>query len=197
LARIPIAVERADRNTFVGPGVGIPPGRVEESGTFKTYGIPGGKYFVRVPGAPPGWTLRSVTSEGHDISDMPFDVGSADVGNIVITFTDRQTKVTGVVRDASGNPDPDALVVVFPADSAAWSSFGLNPRRMRGIRTTKSGTYTFGFPPGEYVIAAVKEEHLGSWQYPEMLEALSRIGVQVRLSEGDTRTQDLKIGVVK
>jgi hypothetical protein len=197
LARIPITVERADRGTNAGPGVGIPPGRVDESGTFKTYGIPGGKYFVRVLGAPPGWTLRSVTSEGRDISDMPFDVGSADVGNIVITFTDRQTKVTGVVRDVSGNLDPDALVVVFPADSAAWTSFGLNPRRMRAIRTTKSGTYTFGFPPGEYVIAAVKEEHLGSWQYPEMLEALSRIGIHVRLTEGDTRTQDLKTGVVK
>ena len=90
---------------------------------------------MRVGGAPPGWTLRSVTSEGRDISDTPLDVGSADVANIVITFTDRQTKVTGVVRGANGNADPDALVVVFPADSAAWTGFGLNPRRMRSTRT--------------------------------------------------------------
>jgi hypothetical protein len=102
------------------------------------------------------------------------------------------------VRGANGNADPDALVVIFPADSAAWTGFGLNPRRMRSIRPAQSGKYTFGgVPPGEYVVAAVKEENLGSWQYPEMLEALSRIGSQVRLSEGDTRTQDLKTGVVK
>jgi uncharacterized protein (DUF2141 family) len=196
LVRVPVMIERADRNAA--PGGTIPPGRVEESGTFKTYGIPGGKYLVRVGSAPPGWTLRSVTSEGRDISDTPLDVGSADVANILITFTDRQTKLTGVVRGAGGNVDPDALVVIFPADSAAWTGFGLNPRRMRSTPTAKAGTYTFGgLPPGEYVIAAVKEENLGSWQYPEMLEALSRIGSQVRLSEGDTRTQDLKTGVVK
>jgi hypothetical protein len=199
LVRIPIVIERADHSSGpVGPGMGIPPGRVEESGTFKTYGIPGGKYLVRVLGAPPGWTLRSVMSEGRDISDTPLDVGSADVANIVITFTDRQTNVTGVVRGADGNADPDALVVIFPADSATWTGFGLNPRRVRSIRSARNGKYTFGgVPPGEYVVAAVKEENLGSWQYPEMLEALSRIGSQVRLSEGDTRTQDLKTGVVK
>lgn len=199
LVRVSIVVERADRSGIpAGPGAAIPPGRVEESGTFKTYGIPGGKYFVRAGGAPPGWTLRSVTNEGRDILDTPLDVGSADVGNIVITFTDRETKLTGVVRGASGHADPDAVVVIFPADSAAWTGFSLSLRRMRSARPAKTGTYTFGgLPPGEYVIAAVKEENLGSWQYPEMLEALSRIGSQVRLSEGDTRTQDLKTGVVK
>ena len=198
LARVPILVERADRGMNAGPGVNIPPGRVDESGAFKTYGIPGGKYFVRVLGAPAGWTVRSVTSEGRDISDTPLDIGTADVTNIVITLTDRETKVTGVVRGANGTADPDALVVIFPADSAAWSAFGLNPRRMRSTRVAKSGTYTFGgLPPGEYVVAAVKEENLGTWQYPEMLDALSRIGTQVRLTEGDTRSQDLKTGVVK
>ena len=69
---------------------------------------------------------------------------------------------------------------------------------MRSTRPAKSGAYTFsGLPPGEYFVAAVKEENLGSWQYPDMLESLSRIGSQVRLSEGETRTQDLKTGVVK
>jgi hypothetical protein len=163
-----------------------------------TYGLPGGKYLVRVGGNPPGYWLRSVMSEGRDISDTPLEVGVADVGSIVITFTDRPTKLTGSVRGANGNADPDAMVVIFPADSTAWTGFGLNPRRMRSARVAKSGAYSFtGLPPGEYVVAAVKEENLDSWQYPDALEALSRLGTAVRLLEGDTRTQDLKTGVVR
>jgi hypothetical protein len=153
---------------------------------------------VRVGGTPAGWTLRSVISEGRDISDTPLDLGAADVGNVVITFTDRPTKLTGSVRGAGGNADPDALVVIFPADNSAWTGFGLNPRRMRSTRAAKSGAYTFsGLPPGEYIVAAMKDEAIGSWQHPEMLDALSRIGTSVRLLEGDTRTQDLKTGVVR
>jgi hypothetical protein len=196
LLRVPIMIERFDRSS--GLGTVLPPGRVDESGAFTTYGLPGGKYLVRIGGNPPGYTLRSVMSEGRDISDTPLDLGAADVGNIVITFTDRPTKLTGSVRGPDGNVDPDAMVVVFPADSTAWTNFGLNPRRMRSTRVAKRGTYTFtGLPPGEYVLAAVKEENLGSWQYPDMLEALSRLGNLVRLLEGDTRTQDLKTGVVR
>ncbi len=198
LTRLPITVDRTDRTATPGFGNTIPPGRVEESGVFRTYGLPGGKYLVRVVGAPPGWTLRSVVSEGRDISETPLEVGAADVSNIVITFSDRPSKLTGVVRGPSGTPDPEALVVVFPAESAAWSESGPFPRRMRSARPARTGTYTFtGLPPGEYFVAAIKEEFLSAWQYPEMLETLSRLANTVRLAEGETRTQDLKTAVVR
>jgi hypothetical protein len=198
LLRLPITIEPTERSVIPGPFTSIPPGRVDESGAFTTYGVPGGKYLVRVGGAPSGWTLRSVVSAGRDVSDTPIDVGAADVSNIVITFTDRPSRLTGVVRGSSGAPDPDAMVVIFPVDPASWTDYGLNPRRMRSVRVAKAGTYTLvGLPPGEYYVAAVNDEGFSTWQSQDVLEALSRFASPVRLAEGDARTQDLKTGAVR
>jgi uncharacterized protein (DUF2141 family) len=197
LQRIPVFVERADRVSTT-PLQAIPPGRVDASGTFNTYGLPAGQYFVRIGGAPPPWTLRSVMSDGRDVSDVPLDIGAADVANVVVTLTDRPAKLTGVVRAAGGNADPDALVVVFPADNAQWKDFGLNTRRLRSARAAKSGSYSFtGLPSGDYIVAAIKDDFGGTWQNPEMLETLSRLGSHVSIAEGDTRAHDLKTAVVR
>ena len=85
-----------------------PLGRVEANGAFKTYGQEPGKYVVRAVRVPTGWTLKSAMFQGRDIADRSFDLGSTDVGNVVITFTDRTTKLTGVARTKDGNTDPDA-----------------------------------------------------------------------------------------
>jgi len=88
--------------------------------------------------------------------------------------------------------------VVFPTDAAHWKDFGLNPRRLRSSRTTASGSYSFtALPPGDYIVAAVKDEFGSTWQTPEMFETLSRIGSQVSIAEGDTRAHDLKMVVVR
>jgi uncharacterized protein (DUF2141 family) len=192
--RLTIVAERADAaSTREGPFNSIPPGRADESGAFKTYGLPAGKYFLRVSGSPPGWTLKSITSEGRDISEAPIDLRAADVANVVITFTDRPTRLSGVARTPGGNADPDALIVVFPADSSGWTDYGLNPRRMRSARTTKNGSYTFsGLPAGDYCVVAIKEEAYAQWQDPQVLEALARHGTQLRLADGEEKAQDLK-----
>jgi len=193
LARISIVAERADGATSGTPFTSIPPGRADESGTFKTYGLPPGRYLVRALAGPPGWTLKSVTSEGRDISDHPIDLRAADVANVVVTFTDRPTKLSGVARGSDGNVDPNALIVIFPADNTNWRDFGFNTRRMRGVRAGKDGTFSVsGLPAGDYYVAAIKEESYGQWQDPQVLEELSRGAAQIRLSDGETITQNLK-----
>ena len=196
LSRVPVILERADNATIFSPNIAgtptAPPGRVDETGTFKTYGQPPGKYLFRIGGAPSGWTLKSAIAEGRDISDTPFDLGTKDLTNVVVTFTDRPTKLTGVAHTKDGNPDPEALVIVFPADPAAWSDFGLNPRRLRSVRPAKDGTYTFsGLPVGDYYVMAIGDDSIDSWQNPEALADLARSATQVRIGDGDTRTQDL------
>jgi hypothetical protein len=194
LPRIPIVAERADAATSGSPFTSVPPGHADESGAFKTYGLPPGRYFIRAGGAPPGWTLKSVTSEGRDVSETPIELGAADVANVVVTFTDRPATLEGIARSAEGNADPAALVVVFPSDLAAWSDYGVNPRRLRSVRAGRDGAYSFtGLPPGEYQVAAIHEERHGNWQDPQVLEELSRTAVHVRVTEGDSTTQDVKV----
>jgi hypothetical protein len=193
LARIPVTFERADGLALGGSFQAIPSGRVDETGAFKTYGVPAGAYMIRVPVAPPGWSLKGVMSEGRDISDSPLTMRTADVANVTIVFTDRPSKLAGIARTSDGNPDPEALVVVFPADTATWNNFGLSPRRMRSARAAKTGAYAFdALPAGDYFVASIREESYGQWQTPEVLEELARTAVQVKLGDGETKTQDVK-----
>jgi hypothetical protein len=196
LTRLPVMLERIDGatasfNPFTGET--NPPGRADETGAFKTYGVAAGKYFVRIGGAPPGWTLRSVMADGRDVSEVPLDLRTTDVANVVVTFTDRPTRLTGIARTSSGNGDPDAIVVTFPADSSAWSDYGLNPRRVRSVRAARDGSYTVtGLPAGDYFVVAIHDDTTPEWRDPRVLEDLARAASQVRLTEGDTRAQDLK-----
>jgi hypothetical protein len=196
LSRVPIVLERADSRTAPMPGIGgfqsAPAGRIDETGAFKTYTQPIGRYLIRIGGAPSGWTVKSVISEGRDISETPFDLGASDLKNIIVTFTDRPTTLTGLAHTKDGSPDPDALVVVFPTDPAGWTDFGVAPRRLRSARPLKNGKYTItGLPAGDYYIAAISEDAFSSWQSPDVLAELSRSATQVRIIDGDTHTQDL------
>jgi hypothetical protein len=77
-------------------------------------------------------------------------------------------------------------------DPAAWSDSSANPRRMRSTRVPKSGAYSIaGLPAGEYYVAAIAEDNVSQWQDPQFLADLARTATTVRLSDGDTRTQNL------
>lgn len=192
VSRTIITIDRADSAGLVGNvfgGMFPPVARANDTGAFKTYGQAPGRYLLRIGAPPLGWTLKSATVEGRDISETPFDIGTSDINNVVVTFTDRPTKITGTVQGKDGKPDPDALVLAFPIDPAGWSESGSSPRRTRSARVTKTGTYTIaGLPPGDYYVAATLDTE---WQDPQVLAELARSATTVRLSDGDTRTQNL------
>ena len=197
LMRIGVTLDRLDAalaaTPAANPFIVVPSGRADDTGAFKTYGVPSGRYIVRVGGAPSGWTLKSVMSEGRDLSEQQFELRATDLADVVISFTDRPTRLTGVVRDRDGNPDPSALVVVFPADTTSWTSYGVAPRRMRSTRPTKAGAFTMtALAPGEYYVAAIHEDAIADWQDAAVLEELSRRASRIRLGEGETRMQDVK-----
>jgi hypothetical protein len=63
---------------------------------------------------------------------------------------------------------------------------------MRSTRVPKSGAYSItGLPAGEYYVAAIAEDNVSQWQDPQFLADLARSATTVRLSDGDTRTQNL------
>jgi protocatechuate 3,4-dioxygenase beta subunit len=196
LATIPVVVEPADgrqRQTSM-------PARVDRSGQFSTQGLLPGKYLLRVGGSPPGWTLKSAAIGGVDVSETPFTVEGNNVGGVIVTFTDRISSLHGVVRMAqgqSGSPE-GAGVIVFPADNRSWMDYGINPRRMKTARASKTGAYQFGqLPPGDYYVIAISEEFLGDWQDPRFLETLSRDAERVTIGDSDAHTQDLTVRDVR
>jgi hypothetical protein len=150
-----------------------------------------------VPAPFPGWSFKGAIYQGRDVSDTPIDLGARDAAGVVITMTDRPASLAGTVRSGQA-PDGDAIVVVFPIDSAAWSASGVVSRRMRTARAGRDGSYSIsGLPAGEYYAVAVKEDMVSEWQDPQFLKALAGLAQQIRIIDGERKQQDLTAAVIR
>ena len=197
LARIPVSVETADGRQRA--NYYPQPGRIEPDGKFSTQGFLPGKYFLRIGGSPAGWTLKSAMLNGVDVSDTPFELADKDIANIVVTFTDRISQLSGTVRQITSAGDvQDTAVIVFPADVQGWTNFGFNSRRMRSARPSQNGSFSLGtLPAGDYYAIAIPDERSAEWQDPKFLETLTRSATRFMLTEGEKRTIDLQVQDVR
>ena len=192
-----ITLDPADGSKLPDATLAFQTGRPDEKGEFTTYGVPPGRYVIRVSPIPIGWFFKGAMLQGRDVADTPLELESKDVSGIVITFTDRPSSITGTVRGPDG-PDPSAIVLAYPVDSNVWSSSGALSRRMRTARAAKDGTYTLtALAPGEYYVVAVQEDLVGEWQDPALLQALTRVARQIRVVEGERRTQDFTAAQIR
>jgi hypothetical protein len=170
-----------------------PPARVDAKGQFASVGLPPGRYVVRGDGAPPGWMFKSATVDLRDVADTPFDLDRKDLTDVVVTFTDRITMLSGVVRTQYGVPNTNAAVLIFPASEQSWSLPAFNPQRFRRVRTREGGGYQVNaLPIGDYYVVAVSEDRADGWQDPRVLEVLARTGTLVSIRDGDRKAQDLR-----
>ena len=184
------------------PGVdatlGAPSVHANGDGTFTLTGVAPGSYFIRSsangPSAgTPTWVLKSATAGGRDLLDTAFEVRPGeDVKDVVITFTDRVTQLTGTLTDQTGHPAPTYFLMAFPTNATLWRS---PSRWLRSpIRPATDGRFSLiGLPPGEYYLAAVAEYPQSDWSTPSFLEQLIAAAIKVTLAEGERKTQDLKL----
>ena len=190
LGAISVTLDPAD-----GRNAGSARGRVDAAGSFTTIGVMPGKYFLKSAGAPQGWTFKGATIGGRDITDAPFEIEGSDIGGVVLTFTDRPSSLAGSVTGSSGGgTDPQAAVIIFPAERELWTGYGTSPRRLRNVRADTKGAYTISnVPPGRYYVVAVREALAAEWQDPKFLETLANEATPVTIGEGQTMTQALKV----
>jgi hypothetical protein len=131
--------------------------------------------------------------EGRDVSDVGLDL-KGPVTDVVVTFTNRITSLSGAVTTTQGLAAVDATALLFPVDSAGWQDFGLNPRRLKSARVDTTGRYNFpDVPAGDYFIVAIRDDQAAVWREPGRLTTLSRVSTPVHLSEGQKTTQDLRL----
>jgi hypothetical protein len=157
---------------------------------FRTAAAPGGRYVVQ-PVDTQGWFVESITLNGKDITDRPFDLQS-DATSFVVTYTNRPSRLSGIVRNSRGMPSPDPMVVVFPVDESRWTGYGSNPRTVRSTYPTDAGAYAFEhLPPGEYFVVALEAEPLHLWQAPERLKTLSARATRILMVAAASKSVDL------
>lgn len=188
LSRTSITIEPVDPEnaiTVSGPGV-----RPDASGQFTTAGLPGGRYYIRVANSPSGWMFVGATLEGRDVTDVPLTV-SGDTTGVSVRFTKRWSGVSGTVLGASG-PDPSLVVIVFPTDPVLWGPSGANSRRTRSMQVNAAGSFAVNVPPGDYYVAALRDDIGEDWRDPAVLETISRSATRAAIHDGEQRTLQLR-----
>jgi hypothetical protein len=141
--------------------------------------------------APAGWWLKSVLLNGEDVTDTPVEFGARDSGKLDVVVTSRASVVDGRVADDRGEPVRDGVVLLFPADPAAWVA---ESSRLRS--TELKGTPDFhltGLRPGRYLIVAASYDRMRGWPRRDALEMLARDATEVVVGEDERRVVDLKL----
>ena len=187
------------------PDPGTPPpvrafdnnqGVIDEKGRFQLRGVSGGRAIFNVfpasPGGAPTWLVKSVTIDGENVTDIPFDLSSArDDTKIEIVMTDKQTTVSGTVRNARGEQIIDYTAVLFPAQLKEGV---MAARYVRAVRPDQQGRYqTRGLPPGDYLAVAVESLEQGGQFDPAFRKQLEPSAKRFTLTEGRTATVDLAL----
>jgi hypothetical protein len=170
-------------------------GMVDEKGRFQIRGLSGRGVFNAFPANPggaPGLFLKSVTIDGENFTDIPFDFSTArDDTKVQIVMTDKQTTLSGTVKNARGEQIIDYTAVMFPAQLKE----GVMPGRyIRVVRPDQQGRFQArGLPPGEYFAVAVDSLEQGGQFDPAFRKQLEPSAKRLTLSEGQTATIDLTL----
>jgi hypothetical protein len=174
-------------------------GKVTADRKFETVELPPGAYLLRVQNLPEGWSLESAMAGGRDISDTAVEISDKPLASTIVRLSDKATSLTGTVRVGTSTDQLDeATVLAFPTDRGRWVDYGKQPRRLRQADVSKSGAYTLGgLPPGDYFIAAVRDDFLSDWHDPAFLEKVLALATRVTIGPGDQKSQALVMGHIR
>jgi hypothetical protein len=192
----------ADRSSSVPMDTQLPlVATIGADGTFSVGGarqlVPG-SYVVHAnaPSKIPGtaWWLQSArTADGRDILDVPLTLTTSDAEttNVVLTFTDRHTSLSGSLVTAGGRPAIDYTIIVFTTNRDWWRP----PfRRVLTARPATDGAFLLhDLPPGEYFLAALAQVAPNEWLGPAFLEQAASQAVRVTVGPGEQKVQWLQI----
>jgi carboxypeptidase family protein len=174
------------------PGLTNSQARIEEDNSFKIVAIPVGAHLFRPNGQLRGWSLKSVTLDGRDITDTPIDVRAGqEITRVAVTFTDAVNEINGTITGDQGSPLTEYTVLAFSTDSAFWRPLS---RHIATARPDQTGSFRIrGLPSGGYYLVAVDPAQQGEWYDASYLEKHRFGAAQVTLGEGETKTQDFRV----
>jgi hypothetical protein len=170
------------------------PGRVNDDFTFEIKARPAHIVIrLNLTGVSGGWAMKAVRLNGSDVTDSGFDVKpSEDLSGLEVEMTNRLTEVSGVVTNARNEAVKDYSLVVFASDRELW---GPGSRFVRTGRPDQDGRFNISaLPAGSYLAVAVDYiDPADDATDPEFLDRIRGRAVTISLSDGETKTQDLKL----
>ena len=194
LQQLTVNISPADSRNFVG---GFTPARVAPDGTFTTMSYPPGRYYLSIasPGQP--WWVRSVTVNGREAIDVPFELRTTDVSGVVVLFTDQTNELSGTVQKTAGPDDLLTAVFLFPANYQA-SAEEFPTRRIRTTTVGPIGQFMFrNLLPGDYLLAAVHMETGIDTSDPQLMNSVARAATRVTVTDGGKQVITLTPSTIK
>ena len=172
----------------------IDPAAVTADGRFEFSGILPGRYRLTatVPGET-GWWARSAIAGGRDLFDGDVVITAGrDLTDVVLTFADRRTEISGTLQTATGGPVAGLFIVAIPVDRSLWQP---SSRRMRSTRSGTDSRWTIrDLPPGDYLVGAFSDVSDDDLHDRTFLEVLAAAAVRVTVGDGASVRLDLRIG---
>ena len=164
---------------------------VKDDYTFELKARPG-LALIRAMSLPPGWSLKSVKQRGSDVTDTGIEFRpNEELSGIEVELTNQTTEVSGAVTNNRSEPVKDYTVVVFAKDRERW---GYMSRFFGTGRPDQDGRFKVrSLPAGEYYAVALDYVEPGEASDPELLDRVKTGAVSFSLSDGETKTIDLKI----
>jgi sarcosine oxidase gamma subunit len=199
---VPMDVLRDQIGAFAGMVAGAGGQAARADGSFEAGGlIPGAHLTSAMVGAENPlsfltWRVGAVVIDGRDVTDLPFDVkADALPKSVLVTLTDKQQTLSGVIADSSGRPLTASTVLMFATDRRYWYP---QSRRVLAVRPSTDGSYEFsgllGPSAGEYFLSVVTDLEPEQQYDPTFLEALAKAApLRILLGPGEVKRQDLKV----
>lgn len=177
-----------------GPMSAIGDTRVDADGHFATSAYAPGRYRLTgwtIPG--PEWRLASFRIGNTDGAGQAFTISDRDLADVVMTFTDKVTTVSGEVRAPESSASPEATVVLFPADVPGWIASGMSPLRTLSVPTSPAGAYQLQvLLPGDYLMVAIPPEVAPDVD-ADFVKRFGASAVRISFAAGETKTQALTL----
>jgi hypothetical protein len=181
--------------TSVGAVVTLPPVQLDGAGGFTidgalpvTYRFSNAIQGIRTPIGQ--WWLKSIAIGGREVLDGLLELRQSS-SDAVVTFSDRASELSGLVRDAKGDPAPEYFVIVFGIDRSSWFT---NSRRVAGVRPGADGKYAIhNLPPGEYLVAVSNDVEPGEWFDAALLQQLAAGAMRITLGEYEQKAYDVTV----
>ena len=177
--------------------MGMTPNPVRDDWTFEVLGLADRvrlRASVDVPGG--GWALKGAFSNGTDLADIVSDIGPGQViDDVELVITRKLTELSGMIVDDRNQPITDASVIVFTDNKASWI-FG--SRYLRTSRPDTTGKYSLRLTPADgYRAIAVRALEEGQGSDPEFLARALEQATAFEIREGEAKTMNLKVVVVR
>jgi hypothetical protein len=160
---------------------------IDENGRFHIPNVSGPLLF-RGNDIPSTLVLKTVTLNGTDITDTPYDTGNGNVDGISITFV-QQAQISGTARNGNAEIVHEYRVLLVPA---AATSDVQSRRFIRTATSDQNGRFQIGgLIAGEYMGIAVSSIENGQEWDPAFRRSAVRSGKRFAIAEGQTLTIEL------